>query len=73
MEEKNYKLWAAHDDGDDSHTIWLYASKPTLNKENKVYSASLKECMGCVDEDFIPELTFENSPKKIEITIKVKA
>ena len=72
MEEKKYKLWAAHDKGDNAHTIWLYAEKPTLNATNDGYWSSFKDMRGCVDESLIPELTFENSPKEIEITIKVK-
>ena len=72
MEEKKFRLWAAHDKGDSAHTVWLYSEKPTLNTTNDGYWSSLKNMRGCVDESFIPELTFENSPKEIEIAIKVK-
>ena len=43
-----------------------------MNATNDGYWASLKDMRGCIDESFIPELTFENSPKEIEITIKIK-
>lgn len=72
MEEKKFKLWAAHDKGDNAHAVWLYSKKPKLNATNDGYCSSLKDMQGCVDESFIPELTFENSPKEIEITINVK-
>ena len=70
MEEKKFKLWASHNKG--TYSIWLHAKKPTLNATNDGYWASLNDMRGCVEESFIPELTFENSPKEIEITIKVK-
>ena len=72
MEEKKFKLCAAHDKGDSTHTIWLYAEKPTINATNDGYCSSFKDVSGCIDESFISELTFGNSPKEIEITIKVK-
>ena len=43
-----------------------------MNATNDGYWASLKDMRGCIDESFILELTFENSPKEIEITIKIK-
>lgn len=72
MLEKRFKLWAAHDRGDVAHTIWLFSARPTLNATNDSYHASMKDMLGCIDECFIPDLTFENSPKEIEITIKIK-
>lgn len=57
---------------DRAHTVWLYAEKPTLNATNDGYWCPFKNIRGCVDESFMPEITFENSPKEIEITIKVK-
>ena len=38
MEEKKFKLWAAHDKGDSAHTVWLYEEKPTLNATNDGYA-----------------------------------
>lgn len=72
MEEKKFKLWASHDKGDSAHTLWLYSEKPSLNKTQDGYWGFLKDLRGNLDEELLPELTFENSPKEIEITIKVK-
>ena len=72
MVEKRFKLWASHDKGEVAHTIWLFSARPTLNTTNGSYHASMNDMRGCIDECFIPELTFENSPKEIEITIKIK-
>ena len=72
MKEKKIKLWATHDKGDSAHTVWLHSEKPTMNAANDGFWSSLKDKRGCVDESFIPELTFENSPKEIEITILEK-
>ena len=72
MIEKRFKLWASHDKSDSAHTVWLYAEKPALNTTNDSYHASMNDMRGCIDECLMSELTFENSPKEIEITIKMK-
>ena len=58
------ELWIAKDK--DGNT-WLYKTEPILNKELNMYDGILFSEFS-VGSSF-PEITFENSPKKIEIKL----
>lgn len=62
-------MWAARDkDGG----IQLFASKPYYWAENTMWmNDCAQDRIGCV-WDVLPELTFENSPKEVELKIKEK-
>lgn len=70
--------WIARDYGG---AMYIYSSKPHRHRSTKVF-ISYDEC-GCsplpienelirVPEKLFPEVTWENSPQEIEITLKLK-
>jgi len=66
------KLWIARDRGDkDKHSVYLFWERPRLNEQFGTFNPVAE------DEDFMrlpadmfPDLTFEDSPKEVEITLK---
>lgn len=74
--EKKITLWAARDkNADGSGEVWLYKEEPYCEKvgEDHVFFgevglADTTECFG----DAFDDITFENSPVEVELTIKVK-
>lgn len=64
------ELWIARDmDGG----LWCYDARPILNS-TKEYFTSIDEdfeILSCIElpEDWMPEVTFENSPKKVELKL----
>ena len=62
------KLWIARDS---DNSLWLYQNKPEL-RENGISVKKYWFCIGgCwqLDEDFLPSVTFENSPQQVEIKL----
>lgn len=61
------ELWIARDkDG----TLWLFSEKPVLDKDYWWYNDS--DCeggLGELDSYCFPEVTFENSPQKVEFKL----
>ena len=60
------KLWIARDkDG----TLWLFESEPFLNVGNRFVPSHFENCKQIYNDSF-PEVTFENSPKEVELILK---
>lgn len=62
-------LWIARDS---DNTLWLHTNKPELNcnpKTNSYFWLSAEDWWE-IDEDFLPEVTFKNSPMEVELVIK---
>lgn len=62
------KLWIARDS---DNTLWIHEIKPELvlnPKINKHFWIST-EGWWEVDEDFLPEVIFENSPREVELKL----
>lgn len=62
------KVWTAHDKG--AFTVWLYAERPTLDKNGGFFYSRAKDMLGNVDESLLPDVTYENSPIEYEITFR---
>ena len=63
------KLWIARDS---NNTLWFHTLKPQLEhhpKRDLDYWVSRGDYYE-VDQDFFPEVTFENSPMEVELVIK---
>ena len=58
------KMWVARDFGGG---LYLFPEKPIKLVEYKCWDG---EDWYKIDQDFFPEVTFENSPKLVEIVIK---
>lgn len=60
------KLWIARD----SYGLWLFAHKPIkcITNGDKYFSRQ-NNIRYSIDSFLFPEITFENSPKKIELNI----
>lgn len=58
------KLWIARDE---DGLIYLYMKKPYLN----VRYFDTKYLIGEIDKDIFPEVTFENSPQEVELTLLI--
>ena len=66
------KLWIARD-GDGSNSLWLYNAKPDKQPSN-IYTCTWKENGEWgeeyeLDKDMFPEITFENSPREVELKL----
>ena len=62
------KLWIARDS---DNTLWLHAEKPEMHTNPKIKShfwVSTEDYWE-VDEDFLHEVTFENSPMEVELKL----
>ena len=62
------KLWIARDS---DSTLWLHTNKPELNfnpKNNSSFWLSTEDWWE-IDEDFLPEVAFENSPMEVELKL----
>lgn len=59
------KLWIARDE---SGSLWLYNSEP--KKEGEIYSnnGGVGDSL-FLSQDILPEVTFENSPREVEIKL----
>ena len=62
------KFWIARDS---DNTLWLHAAKPKkrTNPKSKSHFWISTEDWWEVDEDFLPEVTFENSPMEVELKL----
>ena len=61
-------MWIARDS---DNTLWLFTNKPELNKNPKTnisFWVSPEDWYE-IDEDFLPEVTFENSPMEVELKL----
>ena len=63
------KMWIARDS---DNSLWIHEEKPKkcANPKNKSYFWVSGEDWWEVDEDFLPEVTFENSPMEVELVLK---
>ena len=64
------KLWIARDkDG----CLWVYESQPILNSEKEYFIIIEKDFGSSLNttlpEKWFPEVTFENSPKEVELKL----
>jgi hypothetical protein len=62
-------MWIARDL---NNNLWLHEEKPHINQyatQDDVFWTSGGEYYE-VGQDFLPEVTFENSPQEVELVIK---
>lgn len=60
------ELWIARDD---DMELYMYNEQPRLNRM-RIWSVSTESGKSYrLDSDLFPEVTFENSPKKVEIKL----
>ena len=61
-------MWIARDS---DNTLWIHEEKPKkcTNPKNKSSFWFSTEGWWEVDESFLPEVTFENSPKEVELKL----
>lgn len=63
-------LWIARDKNGE---LYIYCNKPELDKIAKIFYATSDDVDPCqIDEVFYPEVTYENSPKKLLVNIERK-
>ena len=61
------KLWIARDE---DRTLCVYNNKPTLSKEvNGLWVCDKFTTVNTLSSDYFPEVTFENSPRQIELKL----
>lgn len=61
------KLWIARDK---DNTLCVYNNKPTLSKEaDGLWICDKFTTVNTLSEDYFPEVTFENSPKQVELKL----
>lgn len=70
------KLWIARDKmasykDRDSYDVWIYTEKPYLSDiDDKIFGCKKGDCWVIKDgNELFPDLTFENSPKQVELKI----
>lgn len=61
------KLWVARNK---DNTVVLFQSKPILNN-NQEWDEILNEDFMFIPEYLFPEVTFENSPQEVELTLLI--
>lgn len=62
------KLWIARDfDG----LLNLYVNKPSLDSNDNMYytDSDMEDDYLNIDKDLFPEVTFENSPREVELKL----
>ena len=62
------KLWVARD-GNDFKTLWLFENKPKCNYDFKEWFSEKDEYFAELPLNLLPEVTFENSPQRIELRL----
>jgi len=65
--KKELTLWAARDDGDG--TIYLFSERPYCTPF-EMWVTSENDYVMMLPHTDLPELTFENSPRKVKLTIE---
>lgn len=61
------KMWIARD----SYGLWLFVYKPVKKvTNNDKYFSKKSNIRYLLDSNLFPEVTFENSPMKVELVIK---
>lgn len=60
------ELWIARDDYA-TKNLWMYNTEPIKNKTS--FSCSNGGVLFEIDKDLFPEVTFENSPQKVELKL----
>jgi hypothetical protein len=63
---KSIIFWIARDNEDHVRRLWLFTDKPQLNVIGSWWSRSKSFN---IPNDLFPQITFENSPKRIELKI----
>ena len=58
------ELWIARERIGD---VWFYKEKPLYNMEKGKFEGDL--ILISMDDDIFPEVTFENSPKRVELKL----
>ena len=59
-------MWIARDEDD---SLWIFSDEPTLDGNTWTLKYDGKNTMNQLTSTLFPEVTFENSPKKVEIKI----
>lgn len=59
------KLWITRD----FTGLWVYTTKPLFNSSKKEFESMDGNMLYIDDDKLFPEVTFENSPQKIEIKL----
>lgn len=59
-------MWIARDEDD---SLWVFSDEPTLDGNTWTLKYDGKNTMNQLTSTLFPEVTFENSPKKVEIKI----
>ena len=62
LKTNNMKLWIARDE---DSLIYLYMKKPVLI----THYFDTKYLIGEIDKNLFPEVTFENSPQRVEVKL----
>lgn len=66
MKTKTYNLWIARDkDG----SLFIYDKEPQLYKATKSFDSADSEVFEEISAGLFQEVTFENSPRQIEIKV----
>ena len=61
------KFWIARDkDG----SLWIFEEKPTFFEGGSSWVCNFGKNYAALDNSWFPEVTFENSPKEVEIKFK---
>ena len=61
-------MWIARDkDG----SLWLYETKPCLNSNGDDFVQTSDGDSMQLRDDMFSQVTFENSPKEVEISVKI--
>lgn len=62
------KLWIARDK--DTDELWLYNGRPLIDGEQYKPNLEKENCRSVeLPNEWFPEITFENSPKEIELKL----
>ena len=52
-----------------SGELWLHKEKPSLSISGKVFTSGLFGDFFNIDDNLFPEVTFENSPREVELKL----
>ena len=60
------KVWVARDK---NGALWVFENAPLYNEKFEEFYCEVGELASKLDERFFPEVTFENSPRKVELKL----
>lgn len=60
------KVWIARDE---NGSLWVYEKAPSFAHGTGEFYCMVGELNSELDERFFPEITFENSPREIELKL----